>query len=159
MMKKNKNKEVQREIRGEEAKKLFAAEEAKKVAKPISNLKYNLLELRFKLFVHPLEKKPNYYFVRHRYSDRDRYLLDFTAIGLTHMDAENGEDIHWMRRLRYKLYYLKYIDDIKPRHRPEWIRVTMSSDKNPVYKHREDLEKENSEIGKSRMGFWLPKKA
>jgi len=75
------------------------------------------------------------------------------------MDAENGEDIHWMRRLRYKLYYLKYIDDIKPRRRPEWIRVTMSSDKNPVYKHREDLEKENSEIGKSRMGFWLTKKA
>lgn len=136
---------------------MFAEEEANKVDKPISNVLYNLLELRYKLLVHPLEKRPNYYLVRHRYSDKDRYLLDFTAIGLTHMDAEKGESVNWKRRLRYKLYYLKYKNDINPRRRPEWIRVTMSSDKNPIYKHRDDLEKENSTVGKSRMRFWLPK--
>jgi|GEM_PF-5848769 len=157
MMKKTINKEDQRIIEGAEAKKMFAEEEAKKVDKPISNIVFNLLELRYKLLVHPLEKRPNYYLVRHRYSDRDRYLLDFTAIGLTHMDAEKGEDVHWKRRLRYKLYYLKYKNDINPRHRPEWIRVTMFSDKNPIYRHRDDLDKENSSVGKSTMRFWLPK--
>jgi hypothetical protein len=157
-MKKSMNKEEQRVIKGEAAKKMFAEEEASKVAKPINILYYNLLELRYKLLVHPLDKRPNYFLVRHQYSDRDRYTLDLTSIIVTYMSAEKGEDINWKRRLRYKLYYLKYKNDINPRHRPEWIRVTKTSDKDPIYRHRDDLEKENSKIGKSAMRFWLPKK-
>lgn len=88
-----------------------SSEDILEVAPPIGKFKYSILELRYKLLVHPNNKNPSYYLIRHRYNDEDRYLLDTFGTAMTYIDWRNGERISLLRRFRYTYYFLKYSND------------------------------------------------
>lgn len=149
-----------RRLTGKEAKELFKKERAIEDAKMsyrIGKIERKLLELRCKILIHPDNEDPSYYLVRHRYSDRDRFILDMTGVCITHDMAENGVHIPLIRRIRYKWYYLMYINEFRRPADSEWVRTTGMMNPNPRYINREDWVHSDKYIEQTAISWFLPK--